>query len=243
NVNQCHGYARLARAGGHDEECTALVGGKGLGEAANALVLVGTVDDGAVDGGRLERSSVLAQELQPLQVGGREEPRDEARISKADLPEPDVMAVGHEPEGGKGLLLGDLGDVVPELFVGLARVGGASVGFYDGEHVSACIVQAIVGDAVPWLRVIAINRNLQSDLGAVVEFPVSSPELRVYLQGMGLGFVESHGVKHRLSARRVVSSRFIEMISMRTAFACQTQWKDTGKFRLSASRLRARVRL
>src|ERR1019366_5384590 len=66
NVNQCHGYARLARAGGHDEECTALVGGEGLGEAANGLVLVGAVDDGAVDGGRFERSSVLAQELQPL---------------------------------------------------------------------------------------------------------------------------------------------------------------------------------
>ena len=184
--------ARLARAGGHDKQCAALVGGEGLGDAANGLVLVGAVDDGAVDGGRFERSSVLAEELQPLQVGGREEPGDEARIGKADLPEPDVMAVGHEPEGGKGLLLGDLGDVVPELFVGLARVAGASLGFHDGEHVAACVVQAIVGDAVPWLRVIAINWNLQSDLGAVVEFPVSSPQLRVDLQGTGLGFVESH---------------------------------------------------
>ena len=84
------------------------------------------------------------------------------------------MAVGHEPEGGKGLLLGNLSDVVPELFVGLACVAGASLGFHNGEHVAARIVQAIVGDAVPWLRVIAINWNLQSDLGAVVEFPVSS---------------------------------------------------------------------
>ena len=45
HVNQSHGYARLARAGGHNEECAALVGGEGLGEAANALVLVGAVDD------------------------------------------------------------------------------------------------------------------------------------------------------------------------------------------------------
>ena len=65
DVNQGHGYPRLARAGGHDEECAALVGSEGLGEAANGLVLVGAVDDGAVDGGRFERSSVLTQELQP----------------------------------------------------------------------------------------------------------------------------------------------------------------------------------
>ena len=102
------------------------------------------------------------------------------------------MAVGHEPEGGKRLLLGDLGDVVPELFVGLARVAGASLGFHDGEYVAACIVQAIVRDAVPWLRVIAINWNLQPDLGAVVQFLVSSPQLRVDLQGTGLNFVGRH---------------------------------------------------
>ena len=53
NVDQGHGYARLARAGSHDEECAALVGGEGLGEAANDFVLIGTVDDGAVDGGLL----------------------------------------------------------------------------------------------------------------------------------------------------------------------------------------------
>ena len=139
---------------------------------------------------RFERSSVLAQELQPLQVGGREKPGDEARISRADLPKPDVMAVSHEPEGGKGPLLGDLGDVVPELFIGLARVAGASLDFHDGERVAACVVQAIVGDAVPWLRVIAIYWNLQSDVGAVVEFPVRGPQLRVDLHETGLGFVD-----------------------------------------------------
>ena len=102
------------------------------------------------------------------------------------------MAVGHEPEGGKGLLLGDFSDVVPELFVGLARVAGASLGFHDGEHIAACVIQAIVGDAVPRLRVIAINGNLPSDLGAVVEFPVGSAQHWVDLQGTGLGFVERH---------------------------------------------------
>jgi hypothetical protein len=101
------------------------------------------------------------------------------------------MAVGHEPEWGKWLLLGNLGDGVPVLFVGLARVTRTSLGFYDGEDVAACVVQAIVGDAIPRLRVIAINWNFQSNLGAVVEFPVSSPQLRVDLKGTGFGFVES----------------------------------------------------
>ena len=32
-------------------------------------------------------------------------------------------AVGHEPEGGTGLLLGDLSDVVPELFGGKSLTG------------------------------------------------------------------------------------------------------------------------
>ena len=66
DVDQGHGYTRLARAGGHDEECAALVGGESLGEAANRLVLVGALDDGAVNGDRFERSTVLAQERQPL---------------------------------------------------------------------------------------------------------------------------------------------------------------------------------
>src|ERR1700722_10827615 len=133
-------------------------------------------------------------------------------MSQADLPKPDVMAVGHKPKGSEGLFLGDLGDVVPELFVGLARMARASLSFHNGEHVAACIVQAIVGDAVPWLCVIAINWNLQSDLGAVAEFPVSSAQLRVDLQGAGLCFVESHGVRCRLIAHRGVKWRGIRNI-------------------------------
>ena len=192
DINQCHRYAGLARAGGHDEECAALIGGEGFAEAADGLVLVGTLDDGAIDGSRFERSLVLTQEFQPLQVGGREEPGDEARMNKTDLPEPNVVAVGHEPEGGKGLLLGYFSDVVPELFVGLARVAGASLGFHNGKHVAACVIQAIVGDAIPRLSVISINWNLPSDLSAVVEVPASSSQLRVNVQSSSLGFVEGH---------------------------------------------------
>jgi hypothetical protein len=46
------------------------------------------------------------------------------------------------------------------LFVGLASVAGASLGFHDREHVAACVVEAIVGDSVPWLRLIAIDWDL-----------------------------------------------------------------------------------
>ncbi|MGA2979473.1 MAG: hypothetical protein ABSD76_07775 [Terriglobales bacterium] len=102
------------------------------------------------------------------------------------------MAVCHETKRRESLSLGDLGDVVTELFVSLARVARASLGFDDGEHVAACVVQAIVSNAVPWLRVVAINWNLQPDLCAVVEFPVGSPQLWIDLLGTGLGFVKSH---------------------------------------------------
>ena len=108
------------------------------------------------------------------------------------------MAVGHEPEGSKGLPFGDFSDVVPELFVRLACIAGASLGFDDGEHVAAGVVQAVVGNTVPGLRVIATNWNLQSDLGTVVEFPVSRPQLRVDVQDTSSGFVLSHGGKPHL---------------------------------------------
>src|SRR5207248_2128223 len=45
DVDQGHGYTGLACAGGHDEECAALVGGKGLSEAANGLMLISALDD------------------------------------------------------------------------------------------------------------------------------------------------------------------------------------------------------
>jgi hypothetical protein len=48
-------YARLACASDHDEKCAPFVCGKCLGEAANSLVLVGAVNDGAADEG-LERA-------------------------------------------------------------------------------------------------------------------------------------------------------------------------------------------
>jgi hypothetical protein len=48
------------------------------------------------------------------------------------------------------------------------------------------------------------------------------------LQGTGLGFVESHRVKYRLSARRVVSSRIIGILyenSLRLPDAMERYWK------------------
>lgn len=192
NINQRHGYPRFAGSGCHDEECAALVRGEALREPANGFVLVRAVDDGAVDGSGFERLPVLAQKLQALQVGGREEPGGEARISKADLPKPGVMAIGHEPERRKGLLLGDLGDIMAELFVGIARVAGASLGFHNGEHVAAGVIQAIIGDAVPRLGVIAVNGNLNANLRTVVELPASRSQLRVDLLRAGFSFVNWH---------------------------------------------------
>ncbi len=132
------------------------------------------------------------------------------------------------------LLFGDLADVVSELFVGIARIAGTSLGFHDSEHIATCVIQAIVGDAVPGLRIIAINRNLQPDLGPVSEVPVGRPQLRVDVLGARLGFVESHGLVPAES-EPVVSSRVIRMLSIRTGSLVRSNggdWKSRIGFRL-----------
>jgi hypothetical protein len=101
------------------------------------------------------------------------------------------MAISHESKRSKWLPFGDLSNIVPELFVGLARVTGAPLGFHYRQDVTTRIVQAVIRDAVPWLGVIPIYRNLKSNLGAIVEPPASRPQLRIEMQGARLGFVET----------------------------------------------------
>ena len=103
-------------------------------------------------------------------------------MSKTDLPKPNVMAISHEPEGGIGLSFGNLGDIMPELFVGLARIARAFFCFHDSKNVAARVVETIIGHPVPWLGVITIYWNLQSNLGAVVKSPVGCPQLGVDLR-------------------------------------------------------------
>ena len=76
-------------------------------------------------------------------------------MRKADFPEEMMQAVGHEPERRRTAASGDFGDVVAELFVGLARVARGSLRFDDGENGAAGVVEAEVGEAVPGRRVIA----------------------------------------------------------------------------------------
>ncbi len=184
--------ARLAGAGGHDEEGAALVGGEGLGNAADGFVLVGAVDDGLLMGVASSGSRFCRRNSRRSRSSGAKNPATRRGLARPTSQNQMVMAVGHEPERGEGLLLGDFGDVVAKLFVGLARVAGASLGFDDGEHVAAGVVEAVVGDAVPGLGVVAIDGDFKSDLGAVVEGPGGSAQGGIDEGGAGFGFAEIH---------------------------------------------------
>jgi hypothetical protein len=83
----------------------------------------------------------------------------------------------------------DLGDVMAELFIGLARIPGGALGLDNGEHLAGRLIQAIVGLTVPGLRVITIDGNFKTDLRFVVEPPFSLPELRVDQPNARLVFV------------------------------------------------------
>ena len=81
---------------------------------------------------------------------------------------------------------------VAELLVGLARVAGAALGLDDGKDLAARLVQTIVGDAVPGLGVVAIDRDFAADLGLVVQTPLGVPQLRVDQSDARQGFVQVH---------------------------------------------------
>ena len=66
----------------------------------------------------------------------------------------------------------NLGDVVAQLPVGFAWIAAAPFGLDDGENLASRFVEAVVGDAVPRLGVVAVHGDLTTNLGLVVEAPV-----------------------------------------------------------------------
>ena len=93
------------------------------------------------------------------------------------------------------LALGDLGDVMAELLVGFTGIAAATLGFRHRQHAASEVVEAVVGDAVPGLGVVAINGNLEADERAVIQLPARREQLRVDELGAGLGFVQLHGLR------------------------------------------------
>ena len=188
-VEQRHRGARLASSRSHYQQRAALVGCECLGNTADGFVLVGPIYDLCIYRHTRQRLAILTQEQQALQVLGREKTGDDARIGLPDFPEPGLVAVGHETERCIRLVLCDFSYVVAELLVGLARVARAALRLDDGNDFAVGRIKAIVGDAVPRLRVVAIDGNLQTDLRPVIEIPPGVAQRRVNDDVPSLGFV------------------------------------------------------
>lgn len=191
-VDEGHRGPGLARAGGHDQQGTALLGGERLGHAPDGFVLVRPVHDGRVDGHCCQGQLILPEEQQPLQVVGAEEAGHEPRVGLPHFPEVGTQAVGHEAERRERLVLGDFGDVVAKLLVRFARVAAAPFGFDHAKHMPARFVEAIVRDAVPGFGVVPIDGDFKPDLAAVVEPPARRLKLGVNESRARRGFTDVH---------------------------------------------------
>src|SRR3990172_6661558 len=110
---------------------------------------------------------------------------------------------GHTPERNEGLMPRDFGDVVAKLFLALAWAAAGALRLDDGQHRPGGIVEAIVRDAVPRLRVVAIDRNLRANLGAIAQIPARRTQSGIdqYVPCLGLvkrryasGFVHTNPV-------------------------------------------------
>lgn len=82
-------------------------------------------------------------------------------IGGASVPEVGFKAVGNEAERLEGLTPGNLGDVVPQLFLG----------FDNGENLAVCPMQNVVGDAIPRFGVVAVDGDFYADEGWIVDVP------------------------------------------------------------------------
>src|SRR5262245_54274705 len=101
------------------------------------------------------------------------------------------MAVGHESERRERLALGNLGNVMPELFIRLAWIAARALRFNHTEDQATWLVKAIIGNAVPGLGVVAVHGNFKTDLCSIFQPPIRFSKLRINQPCASLGFV--HG--------------------------------------------------
>jgi len=105
NIDQGHGCARLAGAGGHDEERAALVGSEGFGDAANGLVLVRAVDDGVVNGRRFEGSRFWRRNFSRSRSAGVKNPATRRGLARPTSQNQMSWPLAMNPNGAKGCFL------------------------------------------------------------------------------------------------------------------------------------------
>lgn len=136
-------------------------------------MLIRPVDDGRIDRRGFQRNRILAEKEQARQVVACKNAGDEPRVGLADFPKPGRLPVRLEAEWRVGLALGNFGDVMAKLFVGLTRVAAAPLGLDHGQDTAARIGQTIIRDAVPRFDVIAVDRNFAANLAAVMQPPAA----------------------------------------------------------------------
>jgi len=85
---------------------------------------------------------------------------------------------------------GDLRDVVPELLLGDPGIPATALGLNNRQHGAIGVVEAVVGDAIPRFGVVAIDRDLATQLRAITEFPPGFFDERIDQERPSLGFTQ-----------------------------------------------------
>jgi len=171
DIDKPHGGTRLSSTSRHHEQGAALAGLEGLRYSSDRFVLIGTFANLPIDGRVLERLFMLADEMKTHQIIEREEAGNRARMRQADLPKEMVQPVGHKPKRRHFLFSRDLGHVLAELLLALARVARRALRFDYGEDGAVGMVEAKIGETVPRGGVVPLDGDFELNLRAVAEIP------------------------------------------------------------------------
>jgi len=77
-----------------------------------------------------------------------------------------------------------------KLLVGFARIARAAFRLNDSQYIAAGVVQTVIRYPVPRLRVVTIDGNFETDLGAVIKLPAGITQRRVDQEVSSLALVE-----------------------------------------------------
>src|SRR5258708_39386469 len=193
-IRERHGRARLSGASCHNKQRSTPGFRKSLSDAPDGFVLVSAVNDFGADRLGFERLPILPNKVQTTEVICLEWASHESGIGIADIPEIPVEAVRHESERLEALTPRDLRQVMPQLLFALARTAAGALRLDHSDHFSGGSVETVIGDAVPRRGIVAIHRNLKSNLGSVAKPPPSLLEGRVDQDIARRGFIERGGV-------------------------------------------------
>ena len=73
----------------------------------------------------------------------------------------------------------DFSDVVAKLLFTFARIAAGALRFDNRDHITCRVVEAIVGDTVPWCGIVAVDRHFSKYLSVIVKLPARSAQFRI----------------------------------------------------------------